>query len=210
MRSDQNIAVIFFTAHFNHQIISGSQLVTRNILEHDGPTWKSTREENLVESSDTNCKFTDVLEDADGSLLIVNTGGWFRIGYPTSPVDEGSMLGGIFRVRKIGQKSPADPRSLKIDWVKSTDAELTKLLDDSRPAVRERAIATLAKREAVPALQTALKSSSSRLRTNAVWALTRTEGATARGAVGTALHDSLDDKSNDLTTKYIELHSVEL
>ncbi len=144
-----------FTAHFNNEIITGKQIVTRNVIEPHGATWKSTLEENFIQSSDINCKFTDVIEDADGSLLIVNTGGWFRIGCPTSKVADGPITGGIYRVRKIGHKPPEDPRGLKIDWTKSTDEQLVRFMNDKRPVVRERAITTLAKRgtKSIPALE---------------------------------------------------------
>ena len=43
-------------------------------------TW---RRRDFLISDDPDFHPTDVLEDADGSLLVIDTGGWFRIGCPT-------------------------------------------------------------------------------------------------------------------------------
>ena len=79
-------------------------------------------------------------------------------------------------------------------------AELTQLLDDPRPVVREKAIQQLAKvgNAAVPALIEVLTGARpERLagldvveaRNNAVWALTRIDGAPARDAIRSVLSD---------------------
>jgi hypothetical protein len=41
---------------------------------------------------------TDVMEDSDGSLLVLDTGGWFRIGYPSSLMAKADVLGAVCRV----------------------------------------------------------------------------------------------------------------
>ncbi len=187
-----------FAAHF------GTHVVTRNVIHREGATWRMDQEDNFVQSDNLNFRFTDVLEDADGSLLVVNTGGWFRIGCPTSEVDEGDLRGAIYRVRKKDQHQLADPRGLKIGWKQLTDAELAKLLGDQRFVVRERATAEFALRgpASVPALRSALHSESSELRLNAVWALTRIDHAEARAAVRESLSDP------ELTNMLAALHSV--
>ena len=50
--------------------------VVRLQLDRDGPTYEVTQHEFLASSS-REFHPTDVLEDADGSLLVVDTGGWF-------------------------------------------------------------------------------------------------------------------------------------
>ena len=45
---------------------------------------------------------TDVIEDADGSLLIVDTGGWYKLCCPTSQLVKPDVTGAIYRVRKVG------------------------------------------------------------------------------------------------------------
>ncbi len=68
-----------FSAQFNlHKVL-------RHRIDRSGATFTCRNEDFLV-SGDPDFHPTDVLEDADGSLLVVNTGGWFRIGCPTSQV----------------------------------------------------------------------------------------------------------------------------
>src|SRR5690606_4223795 len=98
-----------FHAQFNtHRII-------RTKLERDGATFKSQDEDFLV-SPHPDVHLTDVIEDADGSLLVVDTGGWFRIGCPTSQIAKPEILGGIYRIRKTGGAEVDDPRGLKLAW----------------------------------------------------------------------------------------------
>ena len=63
---------------------------------------------------------TDVLEDADGSLLVVDTGGWYKLCCPTSQLVKPDVLGAIYRVRGRAAAKIDDPRGPKIDWEKAT------------------------------------------------------------------------------------------
>ena len=54
-----------------------------------------------------------MLEDADGSLLIVDTGGWYKLCCPTSQLEKPDVLGAIYRVRKVGAKH--DRRSARVE-----------------------------------------------------------------------------------------------
>ena len=49
---------------------------------------------------------TDVLEDADGSLLVIDTGGWFLRGCPTSRIAKPEVKGAIYRIRRQGAARP--------------------------------------------------------------------------------------------------------
>jgi putative membrane-bound dehydrogenase-like protein len=154
----------FFSAQFN------THKVQRHVIERDGATFRGRNEEFLV-SSNPDFHPTDVLEDADGSLIVIDTGGWFRIGCPTSRIDKPKIKGGIYRVRRKDAPRIEDPRGLKIAW----DKPSAELLDDPRFAVRDRAIEVCAD----PA---ALRSPSARARLNAVWALAR-RGVPSREAL---------------------------
>ncbi|MFM9961335.1 MAG: PVC-type heme-binding CxxCH protein, partial [Planctomycetaceae bacterium] len=57
--------------------------VTRHVLQPHGATFQ-TEAEDFVVSNNLDFHPTDVLEDADGSLLIVDTGGWYKLCCPTS------------------------------------------------------------------------------------------------------------------------------
>ena len=85
----------FFATTFNlHK-------VTRHALRPSGATYASTDSDFLVSDS-VDFHATDVLEDADGSLLVVDTGGWYKLCCPSSQLAKPDVLGAIYRVRKTG------------------------------------------------------------------------------------------------------------
>lgn len=178
--------------------------VARITMEPDGATYK-TKVQDFVVSDNTDFHPTDVLEDADGSLLVVDTGGWYKICCPTSQLWKPDSLGAIYRIHKTGAHHVEDPRGLKLDWANLKADQLAKLLEDKRPAVVERSIQTLAKlgRPAVQPLSDVLtKNRSADARRNAVWALTRIEDKTARDAARYALADA------DESVRHSAIHSV--
>lgn len=174
-----------FSVQFN------THKVVRHILTRDGATYRAADEDFLVSSS-PDFHPTDVLEDADGSLLVIDTGGWFRNGCPTSQVAKPEILGAIYRIRRTKGPTPADPRGERLEWCRAPTAELVSRLTDRRAAVRDRAIDTLARRgeEPIVALESALATSADPLaRRNAVWTLCRIEREPALRAIVTALDD---------------------
>lgn len=80
--------------------------VTRHVLRANGGTYAST-DSDFVVSDNMDFHPTDVLPDADGSLLIVDTGGWYKLCCPSSQLAKADVLGGIYRVRREGSKRPA-------------------------------------------------------------------------------------------------------
>ena len=174
-----------FVCYFNLRKISRHQLVAH------GATYK-TVDTDFITSDSLDFHPTDVLEDADGSLLVVDTGGWYKICCPTSQLAKPDVLGGIYRIRKTGAPKVGDPRGSKLPWAMMGAPELARLLADERPYVYERAIHLLGKQgeAAVAAVRThALKSTSAAARKNALWALARIDGPAAREAVRAALTD---------------------
>ncbi len=175
-----------FSALFNmHKVM-------RHKLQRSGATFTCRNEDFLV-SSDADFHPTDVFEDADGSVLAVDTGGWFRIGCPTSQIAKPDVLGAIYRVRKTGAKPPADPRGLAIAWETLSVNDCVALLSDSRFAVREHAMAQLSKAgaSAVPPLASTLAGKAGiEAKCAAVWTLARIDGSEARAAVRAACGDS--------------------
>jgi putative membrane-bound dehydrogenase-like protein len=135
---------------------------------------------------------TDVIEDADGSLLVVDTGGWYKLCCPTSQLEKPAVLGAIYRVRRDGTMPIADPRGLALDWKGIEPAGLAALLADSRPAVVARATDALARigAAAVPAVDGVLtRSATPAVRQQALWTLARIDGDEARRAVRAGLGD---------------------
>ena len=178
----------FFVAMFN------LRKVTRFALVPSGATF-TTRESDFVVSTDRDFHPTDVVEDADGSLLVIDTGPWYKLCCPTSQLAKPDLPGGIYRVRRTGAPRVDDPRGQRLAWTTMTPEALAGHLADPRPVVIERAMAQLARlgASAVPVLQrTARDARPVEMRRNAVWTLTRIEDAGARAGVRAALADRDD------------------
>src|SRR5262249_40084099 len=139
--------------------------ITRHVLEPDGATFKCRTEDFLV-SDNLDFHPTDVLEDADGSLIVVDTGGWYKLCCPTSQLAKPDILGAFYRIRKKGAPKLADPRGVEIAWATMKAEELAELLGDERVCVQSRAIQELSKRgdKAVPALSRVVDDGSARMR----------------------------------------------
>jgi putative membrane-bound dehydrogenase-like protein len=180
--------------------------VTRHVLRPEGATFKTTDIDFLV-SDNPDFHPTDVIEDADGSLIVIDTGGWYKLCCPTSQLSKPDILGAIYRVRRIGAPEIEDPRGLQLAWDKLNVIRMTQLLDDPRPAVRKRALHLLGKpgSAAVPELSQAFKTMRApESRARVVWALTRINAPSARAAVRSALEDP------DAVVKHAAIHSVSL
>ncbi len=181
--------------------------VTRHRLAPLGATYTASTEDFLA-SEDHDFHPTDVIEDADGSLLVVDTGGWYKICCPTSQLVKPDVLGGIYRVRRKDAPRVADPRGLKLDWAAMGPEALADLLDDPRPAVRRRAVAGLAAKgeAAVRVLSLAIPDGrSAEVRRNAVWAASRIESAEIREGL-----TWLGLSNQDQSVRRVAIHSAGL
>ncbi len=124
----------FFVTQFN------THKVVRTIIEREGATFRHVSTDDFITWDDPDVHPTDVFEDADGSLLVIDTGGWFRIGCPTSQIAKPEIPGAIYRVRKQGSHNISNPRGLNVAWSDLSIEDLFGLLDDERPVVRRCAI----------------------------------------------------------------------
>lgn len=173
-----------FVTHFNtHEVV-------RVKLRRRGSTF-AAQVHPFLSTQQIDFHATDVLMDADGSMLVIDTGGWFRIGCPTSQIAKPDIPGAIYRIRRTDAPAVDDPRGLQIVWHKLDATAMCKHLNDARPAVRERAIFELSKLgdAAVRALDESLQSSDVTTRRNAVWTLTRIGSPRANALVVRSLHD---------------------
>jgi len=189
-----------FTACFNLRKIA------RTVLTPDGATF-SQKTDDFLASDDLDFHPTDVLEDADGSILVVDTGGWYKLCCPTSQLVKPDLLGAIYRVRRKDAPKADDPRGLKLAWPDLGVEDLARLIDDPRAAVRRRAIAALARQgaAAIPSLEKILAGSSSIVaRRNAVWVACRIGSDQARRVV----RDSLDDR--EASVRQVACHAAGL
>jgi putative membrane-bound dehydrogenase-like protein len=180
--------------------------ISRHVLEPEGGTFKATDLDFLV-SDNIDFHPTDVLEDADGSLIVVDTGGWYKICCPSSQMAKDDIPGAIYRVRRTGAKKIDDPRGLKLAWDTMSPEQMARLLADERTAVRKRAMHELGKKgsAALDAVaKVASESPSAAARRFAVWTLTRIDDPAARVAVRAALKDK------DQLVRQAALHSISL
>lgn len=176
---------LFITLFNTRQVVSAK-------LEREGSTFRGQTHEFWT-SSNPDCHPTDVLQDADGSLLIIDTGGWFRYGCPTSQVAKPEIQGAIYRVRRTDAPTMADPRGQQLAWAELGETELANLLTDARPKVVDRAIEELARRGAtsIDALRSVtIDDTDIAAKQSAIWALTRIELPSAFDVVRLALDDA--------------------
>jgi putative heme-binding domain-containing protein len=175
----------FFSAQFN------PHRVQRHILHRDGATFR-TEDSDFLTSADPDFHPTDVIEDADGSLLVVDTGAWFIHGCPISRVAKPEIKGSIYRVRRVAAPPVRDGRGDGLKLPQLKPAELVRYLGDARPAVRDRVQELLveAGEEAIEPLAHAREQAVSyEARCAAVWALFRIGTTQAEKAVREALDD---------------------
>jgi putative membrane-bound dehydrogenase-like protein len=86
--------------HFN------TQRLVRMELTPSGSTYTTTEHE-FLKLNDPDIHLTDVITDPrDGSLLLLNTGGWFRIGCPSSLTAKPDLRGSIYRISLAKPKPP--------------------------------------------------------------------------------------------------------
>ncbi len=119
--------------------------ITRHGLRPSGATFASTDSDFLV-SDDTDFHPTDVLEDGDGSLLVIDTGGWYKLCCPSSQLAKPDVFGAIYRVRKADAKKVNDPYGLQTKFGELKPEELATLLGDPKPVVRSKAADELVNR----------------------------------------------------------------
>ena len=174
-----------FTAQFN------TGRVMRHVVTPDGATYR-TEDEPFMTSTFADSHPTDVMEDADGTLLVVETGGWFIKGCPLSRVAKPDVEGGIYRIRRTGSSPVADPWGRGLDLASASPESLVARLDDSRGAVRDQAVDRLVARgeagvAALRAHRTAAPDAETRAA--AVFALYRIGTPSAALAVRDALTD---------------------
>src|SRR6266436_444801 len=77
-------------------------------LTPSGATFASINKDFIV-SSNYDLRLSDVLEDADGSLLVVDMGAWFNYGCPTAKIAKPEVHGSIYRIRRTEAPRVADP-----------------------------------------------------------------------------------------------------
>ncbi|MEK7676064.1 MAG: HEAT repeat domain-containing protein [Verrucomicrobiota bacterium] len=166
--------------------------VGRHVILPLGATFR-TEEADFVGSDDPDFHPSDVLEDADGSLLIVDTGGWYVQHCPTGKIRPSQAPGGIYRVRFKAAPRVPDPWGLQLNWTNVAAKQVTPRIEDTRPAVRDRAQRWLASRlEAASDSMGAFLAGSTNVmaRQHALWALSASANPAALPLLRAALADA--------------------
>jgi putative membrane-bound dehydrogenase-like protein len=106
-----------FSAQFN------ARKVVQHQLSRLGSTFQST-DEDFLTTDDPDFHPSDVLEDADGSLLVVDTGSWYVHHCPTGRIRKAPARGGIYRVRFNQADRAPNPRSNRREQAPISESEI--------------------------------------------------------------------------------------
>jgi putative membrane-bound dehydrogenase-like protein len=124
----RNLAPVgsFLVTQFNtHKVI-------RSTLAREGSTFAAIAHEDIAVWDNPDVHPTDVLEAPDGSILVIDTGGWFRIGCPTSQIAKPEIPGAIYRIRRpesavklpeVTATVPPGPQKTQAKLVKGSPSE---------------------------------------------------------------------------------------
>ncbi len=129
-------AMNFMVTHFNTQRLVRMELIP------EGSSYRAIENE-FLKLHDPDIHLTDVMEDPrDGSLLLIDTGGWFRIGCPSSLMAKADLLGAVYRIK------PTKAPTLALKQPVVPEANIESQIADLRSkdfSVQRRALERLAK-----------------------------------------------------------------
>jgi putative membrane-bound dehydrogenase-like protein len=151
--------------------------VSRHVMIPEGATYK-TRDEDFLVSDNADFHPTDVIEAPDGSLLVIDTGGWYKLCCPTSQLPKPDVLGAIYRIRKSNPAPLRKPTGNDV-WAftragnRMAVRELLKSKDLIVQQAALHAISLWRDAEALPALLSKLKDENPHLQRVAAEALGR-------------------------------------
>ena len=129
--SDSSQQRFLSAALFNLHKVTAHRLIPR------GASFR-TEDYDLLITDRVDFHPTDVIEDADGSLLVLDTGGWYDLCCPTSRIDQKTASGGIYRI--TSERSREQEISTEaVDWESLDPTQTAALLHDRRPWIRRRA-----------------------------------------------------------------------
>jgi putative membrane-bound dehydrogenase-like protein len=187
-----------FTAQFN------ARKVVRHTLVRHGSTFRAV-DEDFLTTDDPDFHPSDVIDSADGSLLVIDTGSWYVQHCPTGRIRAVDAPGGIYRIQYSAAAPVHDPWGRDVQIESMSPKQLIQLLDDPRLIVRQRAERELAGRGApsVSALAPILKRQDSAVaKLHAIRALAQIGDKTASAPLREAL-DSADPDIVVVSTRAI-------
>ena len=96
----------------------------------------TTKDRELVGSERIDFHPTDVIESPDGSLLVLDTGGWYNLCCPSSHVDQSIATGGIYRLTSATtRQTAAKPMT---NWQAVASDQAAAIVKDSQASLRDR------------------------------------------------------------------------
>lgn len=115
------------SSSFNLHQVTAHRLIAQGASYH-------TKEIPLLQSDRIDFHPTDLLEDADGSLLVIDTGGWYDLCCPSSGVDQEIAQGAIYRL------TAAETESRRHSLPPPTNPQSVEAIEDCRPWIRRLAL----------------------------------------------------------------------
>ncbi len=186
LANDQHEEQFLVAALFN------LQKVTIHRLLPDGATYR-TEDRDLLLADRVDFHPTDVLEDADGSLLVIDTGGWYDLCCPSSALDQRAAVGGIYRISSPTCDRRNNARGQGLDWSRIGLAAAIDRLSDKSWWIRRQALRWIEKHaknaENGLAKHLAQQTQSIESRLDALWCLCRIGSAEAQRIIVAALDD---------------------
>lgn len=95
-----------------------------------------TQDRELIGSERIDFHPTDVIESPDGSLLVIDTGGWYNLCCPSSHIDQSIATGGIYRLTSSTTRQTAVPP--KIDFQTLACDAAIELVKNPQALLRDR------------------------------------------------------------------------
>ena len=185
-----------FACHFNtHKVVKVD-------LIRQGSSY-ITKEEDFLSSSNIDFHPTDILEDAHGSLILLDTGGWLSWGCPFSKIAKPEIKGAIYRITKDDGEKISDPYGRTIKWSKLSLRQALEKLKDERPFVRSNAANRIIQFEdlSIEILRNFYNENKSfKIRANLIWALSRNDSEASREIIRLAL-SSINPKLQMVSAK---------
>ena len=174
----------WFTTHLN------PPRLTRTLLKNSASSYEPAESKTVFALQSKASRFTDLVEDHNGDLLVIDQGNTEAVGEDNSSGVLSFHKGTIHRISREG--IPFQPTTY-LNWDRLTAEEVANLLFAKEHWVRSKAITELAVRgaPAIPELRDILLRSGvhENVRQNAVWALTRMKFSESIDLIYDALTD---------------------
>lgn len=90
-----------------------------------------TKDFELLGSERIDFHPTDVIESPDGSLLVIDTGGWYNLCCPSSHVDQSIASGGIYRLTSHTTRQVRSQPG--VDWERLSLDQAIEIVSDAQP-----------------------------------------------------------------------------